>query len=70
MFVRLKRPKRKYVMPNGRSRRSAMRPYGQSKPRPKAQIVKSHYKLNERRPGTLAMPPTNRGLNADSLWTA
>ena len=46
MFVRLKRPK-KYVMPNGHSRRSAMRPYWQSKPRPKAQIVKSHYKLNE-----------------------
>jgi hypothetical protein len=44
-----------------------MRPYGQSKPRPKAQIVKSHYKLNERRAGTPAMPPANRGRNADSL---
>jgi hypothetical protein len=43
MFVRLKRPKRKYATPGGRSRRSAIRPYGQSKPRPKAQIVKSHY---------------------------
>ena len=42
---------------------------GQSKPRPKAQIVKWHYKLNERRPGTPAMPPANRGRNADSLWT-
>ena len=68
MFVRLKRPK-KYVMPNGHSRRSAMRPYWQSKPRPKAQIVKSHYKLNERRAGTPATPPANRGRNADSLWT-
>jgi hypothetical protein len=65
MFVRLKRQKRKHMTPNV----CAMQPYGLSRPRPKAQIAKSHYKQNERRPGMPAMPPANRGRNADSQST-
>ena len=45
-----------------------MRPYGQSKPRPKAQIVKSYYKVNEIAQGR-HYAIANRGRNADSLWT-
>jgi hypothetical protein len=45
-----------------------MLPCRLSEPRPKARIVNSHYKPNERRPGTPAMPPASRGRSADSLW--
>jgi len=48
----LKKAKGKVRDAERRGRRSAMRPYGQSKSRPKAQIMNSHYRVNETRPGT------------------
>jgi hypothetical protein len=52
MFVRLKKAEVKVRDADRARQAERVRPCGQSKPRPKAQIVKSYYKLNETRPGT------------------
>ena len=61
MFVRLKKAKGKVRDAERRGRRSAMRPYGQSKSRPKAQIMNLTLQSERNAPRDAAMPPANRG---------